>query len=256
VNGRPLPDDHINFEDLILFSINFGVVSAPQMAASPVASRDEVTVDAPASVSAGQTFVALVRMRGAGAVQGLSAQLGWDAAVAEPVGMEPGELITGQNGVVFSARPGNVDAAVLGTGRAIAGEGVVARVTFRALANGKPNVTLAALDARSTSNQRLDLGRGVETPRTTVLMPVAPNPFRSSPTLAFAMSQAGPVELAVYSVDGRRVRTLVKETREAGVYRMSWDGTDDRGATQPAGLYFVRLVTAQGRSTRTMAMLK
>jgi len=256
VDGRPLTDDVINFEDLILFAINFSVVSAPQMSAVPVAGRDELTVDAPASVTAGQTFVASVRMSGAGTVQGLSAQLGWDPAVAEPVSTQAGEWMTGQQGVVFSARPGNVDAAVLGTGRAITGTGELAQVTFRALSNGNPGVKLATVDARNTSNQRMELSRGVVVPSETALMPVAPNPFRGSPTLAFAVSKAGPVELAVYSVDGRRVRTLVKDTREAGVYRLSWDGTDDHGTAQRAGLYFVRLVTAQGRFTRTMAMLK
>jgi hypothetical protein len=170
--------------------------------------------------------------------------------------MEPGDLITGQNGVVFSARPGNVDAALLGADRGIRGAGVVARVTFRALASGKPNVVLASLDARNSANQKLELGRGLQVPQETALMPVAPNPFRTSPTLGFAVSKAGPVDLAVYSVDGRLVRTLVKGTREAGAYRMSWDGTDDHGTTQRAGMYFVRLVTAQGRFTRSMINLK
>ena len=56
---------------------------------------------------------------------------------AEPVGFEPGALVTSQGGVVMSARPGNLDAALLGAGRGIAGTGVVGTVAFRARADGE-----------------------------------------------------------------------------------------------------------------------
>jgi hypothetical protein len=41
----------------------------------------------------------------------------------------------------------------------------------------------------------------------------SPNPFRGSSTLNFALAARGRVELAIYSVDGRRVRTLVRGER-------------------------------------------
>jgi hypothetical protein len=221
-------------------------------------SQDQVMLDVPASVTAGQTFTATLRMTASGAIQGLSTQLGWDPAVATPVAMTAGELITSQNGVVFSAQPGNVDAAVLGTNRTIAGEGVVATVTFQALASGKPGVALAKVEARDVANRHVTLTAGapVAQPTETVLMPVAPNPVRGNATLAFSLARAGKVELAIYSVDGRRVRTLVQDTREPGVYRSTWNGTDDSGNAVHAGVFFARLATASGSFSKALTLVR
>jgi len=126
-----------------------------------------------------------------------------------------------------------VDAALLGVReRGLSGEGVLATVTFRARAAGDPRIGLAKVEARDPANQPVALGaRGtVPGPATaTMLMPAVPNPFNRATALSFSLAQAGPVELAVYSVDGRKVKTLVQETREAGAYRLVWDGTDERG---------------------------
>ena len=55
------------------------------------------------------------------------------------------------------------------------------------------------------------------------------------------LGRPGPARIEVYSVDGRRVRGLLDAWRPAGAGAISWDGTDDRGIAQPAGVYFVRL---------------
>lgn len=73
-----------------------------------------------------------LRAKCAGDLQGLSAQLDRDRAVAESLAVEAGTPTTSQDGVAFSARPGNVDAALLRAGRGVVGEGVLATVTSRA----------------------------------------------------------------------------------------------------------------------------
>jgi flagellar hook assembly protein FlgD len=90
----------------------------------------------------------------------------------------------------------------------------------------------------------------------TRLAPSSPNPFRHTATISFSLAQRGPVELLLYSVDGRRVRTLAQGVREPGEYRLVWDGRDDNGNPMSAGVYYAHLVTAQGRLTRTMTHLK
>ena len=62
----------------------------------------------------------------------------------------------------------------------------------------------------------------------------------------FSLARAGRVELAIYGVDGRRVKVLVQGEREAGEYRLSWDGTDERGRAAAPGVYYARL-GADGR---------
>ncbi len=97
---------------------------------------------------------------------------------------------------------------------------------------------------------------GKARPAVTLLMPAMPNPFRQSATLAFSIARGGPVDLAVYSVDGRRVRTLVRESREPGEYRATWDGRDDGGNPISAGVYYARLETVDWPLTRIMTYLR
>jgi hypothetical protein len=78
------------------------------------------------------------------------------------------------------------------------------------------------------------------------LAPPAPNPLRSSSRLGFVTPAAGPVELAVVDVFGRRVKTLVDGWQPAGSSSVMWDGRTDRGGRAPHGLYFLRLRTSQG----------
>lgn len=80
------------------------------------------------------------------------------------------------------------------------------------------------------------------------LLPPLPNPARAGAAIRFAVpADAGSVRLAIFSVSGRLVRTLVDGTvsRESG--ETFWDGADGRGRPASAGVYFVRLETA-GRS--------
>ena len=63
-----------------------------------------------------------------------------------------------------------------------------------------------------------------------------PNPFSPETQIAFDLPKAGPVELVIYSVDGRLVRRLVKErrARPAGTPRAGTAGTT-RGRRSAAG---------------------
>ncbi len=70
------------------------------------------------------------------------------------------------------------------------------------------------------------------------------------------MAQGGPADLVVYSVAGRRVRTLAHGARAAGEYSFAWDGRDDGGSQAPAGVYYVHLITAQQRFTHKVTYLK
>ncbi|HEX5029982.1 MAG TPA: FlgD immunoglobulin-like domain containing protein, partial [Candidatus Eisenbacteria bacterium] len=71
-----------------------------------------------------------------------------------------------------------------------------------------------------------------------------PNPFGGSTAIKILLAQGGVVDFAIYSVDGRRVRTLAKGYRSAGETEFHWDGLDAKGQTLPTGIYLARLKTA------------
>jgi flagellar hook assembly protein FlgD len=70
------------------------------------------------------------------------------------------------------------------------------------------------------------------------------NPVRGEARFHFALPEAGPVELAIYDVSGRRVATLVDEVRDAGDHSASWRRTTDAGAPVPPGIFFARIRAA------------
>lgn len=83
-----------------------------------------------------------------------------------------------------------------------------------------------------------------------------PNPFNPTTTLSYSISRGGRVELMVYGVDGKLVRTLVDHSQPADRYDITWDGTDDRGQRVSSGVYFYQLKTSGFIATRKMVLLK
>ena len=74
----------------------------------------------------------------------------------------------------------------------------------------------------------------------------APNPFIGGTRVAFALARADAVDLGVYDLSGRLVRSLQSGMLAAGAHRFEWNGRDDRGRRSAAGVYFVRM-SASGR---------
>lgn len=69
----------------------------------------------------------------------------------------------------------------------------------------------------------------------------SPNPFNPRTTIQFAIPQKADVQLVVYDMRGRRVRTLLDGTLSAGSHSRLWDAKDDDGHTTAAGVYVYRL---------------
>lgn len=70
---------------------------------------------------------------------------------------------------------------------------------------------------------------------------VAPNPALGSASVRFRLSSEASVELAVFDVLGRKVRTIGRGHFLAGEHAVTWDGRDREGKPAPSGVYFVRL---------------
>jgi flagellar hook assembly protein FlgD len=90
-----------------------------------------------------------------------------------------------------------------------------------------------------------------ETPFAAVnaLSAARPNPFHGETTLDYTLAKETVVDLGVYDLLGRRVRTLVSGTRPPGTSNARWDGMGDDGRRASAGVYFVRMVTPDGGKT-------
>jgi photosystem II stability/assembly factor-like uncharacterized protein len=78
-----------------------------------------------------------------------------------------------------------------------------------------------------------------------------PNPFNPSTMIKYSVSEAAKVELKVFDVLGREVRTLVNETKAAGKYQVRFDGNN-----LSSGIYLVRIKAGEFIQTKAMTLLK
>jgi cytosine/adenosine deaminase-related metal-dependent hydrolase len=70
---------------------------------------------------------------------------------------------------------------------------------------------------------------------------VYPNPFNLEAVISYDLAERQRVEVAVFDVAGRRVRTLLDRDQNAGPQTLTWDGMSDRGQPLPSGIYFARV---------------
>jgi hypothetical protein len=70
-----------------------------------------------------------------------------------------------------------------------------------------------------------------------------PNPFARDTSLRFALDRyATSVQVTVFDVAGRRVRTILDRPVARGRHVVGWDSRDDAGARVAPGVYFARLI--------------
>ncbi|MBT5060430.1 MAG: DUF362 domain-containing protein [Gemmatimonadetes bacterium] len=94
-------------------------------------------------------------------------------------------------------------------------------------------------------------------PQQSALVNLYPNPFNSATQIRFELARNGKVDLAVWDVLGRRVKTLVTSALPAGMHQIAWDGRADDGGITATGVYWVRLQTPGGlTSTRPITLLR
>jgi len=97
----------------------------------------------------------------------------------------------------------------------------------------------------TSAEETLDLPKDVE------LAQNYPNPFNPTATIQFGVPQQAKVTLEVFDVLGRKVRTLVNETKAAGRYSVRFDAQH-----LSSGLYFYRLVSGQKMIVKQMTLIK
>jgi hypothetical protein len=83
-----------------------------------------------------------------------------------------------------------------------------------------------------------------------------PSPTTSGCTIAFTLSTQSSVTLAIYGVDGRRVRTLLERPLAAGAHEVAWDGRDGRGLRVATGTYVARLASALEVRTQRIVVIR
>jgi flagellar hook assembly protein FlgD len=87
-----------------------------------------------------------------------------------------------------------------------------------------------------------------------------PNPFSregvNETFIGLQLPRAAQIQLEVFDVAGRKIRTLVQNRRAAGAYAERWDGKTDAGAPAPSGIYVYRLQAEGFTQSRKLILLR
>ncbi|MEW6755050.1 MAG: SBBP repeat-containing protein, partial [Candidatus Latescibacterota bacterium] len=94
-------------------------------------------------------------------------------------------------------------------------------------------------------------------PRTLYLGAAYPNPFNAECVIPVASPAGGQgIDLAVYDILGRRLRTLRFGGLQAGWAAVVWDGRDEQGRDVASGIYLVALRRAGSQAVRTAVLAR
>ena len=83
-----------------------------------------------------------------------------------------------------------------------------------------------------------------------------PNPFNPVTTICYDLPEDALVNITIYDIMGRIVRTLINSQQNAGFKSIQWNATNDAGSPLSAGLYLYKIQADNFVQTRKMVLLK
>lgn len=280
----PAPDGSYDLNDLLAFTTNwswftgngYSLPAAPGALAltafSPLgdAVEDEARVEVIASPTAplpGETMTLEVNAFAVEQLTGALVRVAYDPAEFVLLQVERGELLAESGGTVLVNTIEREGVCEICLSRlqpeqpGVTGAGQLARLTFQVAA--PPAGGLAcAFDLRDWQDRVLARGTreavsaGSSRPTSVVLRQNCPNPLHPGTSIVFSLPERSGVDLAVYDLTGRRVKTLIQGSRDAGVHSVEWSGQDETGARVANGVYFYRLTAGEVTRTRKLVVAR
>ena len=83
-----------------------------------------------------------------------------------------------------------------------------------------------------------------------------PNPFNPQTKIRYDLPENSMVNITVYDMLGREVKTLVNQVQNAGFKSIIWDATNDYGKAISAGIYLYQIQAGDYIHTQKMVLLK
>ena len=83
-----------------------------------------------------------------------------------------------------------------------------------------------------------------------------PNPFNPVTTLRYDLPEQTHVNITIYDMLGRKVRTILNQQQDPGYKSLIWDATNDYGKPVSAGIYLYQIQAGEYMQTKKMVLLK
>ena len=83
-----------------------------------------------------------------------------------------------------------------------------------------------------------------------------PNPFNPTTTIDYDLPEAQNIQIMIYDILGRKIRTLLNEYQQIGYKSIHWNAKDDYGRQVSAGMYIYTIQAGEFVQTRKMVLMK
>lgn len=125
------------------------------------------------------------------------------------------------------------------------------RLTVRA-ANGSSNAKICFIHISSTVTAMEPSGKDSKSiPHKTALYSNFPNPFNPTTTIHYQLKTASEVQLTIYDLAGREVKTLLNQWQSTGEHSILFQGFD-----LASGIYIYKLKAGTFEQSRKMLLVK
>jgi hypothetical protein len=91
----------------------------------------------------------------------------------------------------------------------------------------------------------------IEPPEQVGIMDVHPNPFNSTASLTYNLSEPARVKIALFDISGRLVKDILSDNGQAGVHTISVDGSE-----LSSGIYIVQIYANERIAKRKLTLIK
>ena len=83
-----------------------------------------------------------------------------------------------------------------------------------------------------------------------------PNPFNPSTTIRYDIATSAFVDIVIYDITGREIARPISKQQNPGYHQTIWNGANQKGEMQSAGIYFYQIQTNGFVQTKKMLLLK
>ena len=104
--------------------------------------------------------------------------------------------------------------------------------------------------------QQLDISNAITVPKEINLHQNYPNPFNPITSLGYDLPDNGFVNITIYDLNGRVIRTLVNSYKTAGYHLIEWNATNGKNEPVSQGIYVYTIQTGGIRQSKKMVLLK
>jgi len=94
------------------------------------------------------------------------------------------------------------------------------------------------------------LNTGIDDLTTAALKGIYPNPFADRTQIDFYLAENTDVEISIYDLAGRKIKTLLQNYLGSGYHAVYWNGTDFEGVAVNNGIYMLSITTKDSAISR------